>query len=341
MFDFIYVEEEVADHPRVVRICARFPDAQQIVVERYGEVFNRRAQDFRLQKQRPALILANKHGRRILEAPAGYGIGSSRNFYFSHMLNCLYDCRYCFLQGMYRSAHMVVFVNYEDFQDDLHAVIKSEIGSAPAPDTTPPHFFTGYDCDSLAMESVTGFASEFLSYFAAHPHALFEFRTKSVAIDRLLATDPIENVVIAYSLTPEAVGQRFEIGAPPLASRLSAMARLQEAGWVVGLRFDPLIYYEGFRDGFRELLESVFHQLDAGLLHSVCLGPFRLPRDFYKRMRRLYPEESLLAYGLEDSDGVYSYRSDLMLELSEFCSSELMTYIPDSIFFSTFAGTER
>ena len=25
------------------------------------------------------------------------------DWYFSHMLNCLYDCRYCFLQGMSRN----------------------------------------------------------------------------------------------------------------------------------------------------------------------------------------------------------------------------------------------
>ena len=31
--------------------------------------------------------------------PATYGIGGDENYYFSHMLNCLYDCRYCFLQG--------------------------------------------------------------------------------------------------------------------------------------------------------------------------------------------------------------------------------------------------
>ena len=31
------------------------------------------------------------------------------------MYNCLFDCRYCFLQGMYNSSNFVIFVNYEDF----------------------------------------------------------------------------------------------------------------------------------------------------------------------------------------------------------------------------------
>ncbi len=103
-----------------------------------------------MQKRRPSLILAKKHGRLVHPTPAGYGIGTARDFYFSHMLNCLYDCRYCFLQGMYRSASFVVFVNYEDF---FEAALETA-GEAPGEDVC---FFSGYDCDSLAFEGVTRF----------------------------------------------------------------------------------------------------------------------------------------------------------------------------------------
>ena len=92
--ELIYVENEVADHPRTQAILQRFKGATQVSIERYGEVFNVRSQNFRLQKKQPALILARRHGRRVLEAPAGYGVGHTRNYYFSHMLNCPYDCRY-------------------------------------------------------------------------------------------------------------------------------------------------------------------------------------------------------------------------------------------------------
>ena len=94
MFDFIYAEESILDHPRTRALLGRFPRAQLVSCARYGEVFNRTAQNFRLQKRRPALILAHKAGRRVLPAPDGYGIGSERNYYFSHLLNCPYDCRY-------------------------------------------------------------------------------------------------------------------------------------------------------------------------------------------------------------------------------------------------------
>ena len=103
MIHTIYIEDEVRDHPRTLKICERFPNAVKISCDRYTRVFNNNSQNFRLQKKNPALILARKHKKHVLPTPIGYGIGSERNYYFSHMLNCLYDCRYCFLQGMYLS----------------------------------------------------------------------------------------------------------------------------------------------------------------------------------------------------------------------------------------------
>jgi len=105
MIETVYIEQEIRSHPRVQQILDRVKPAQIIDIERYGEVFNPKSQNFRLQKQNPALILASKHSNFVLPAPPDYTIGSDTNYYFSHMLNCIYDCRYCFLQGMYSSAN--------------------------------------------------------------------------------------------------------------------------------------------------------------------------------------------------------------------------------------------
>ena len=110
----LYVEADCLNHPRAKAIIDRYGASAHVVIcEHYGEVFNRKAQNFKLQKKKPALILAKKRGKRVLPTPEGFGIGGSQNYYFSHMLNCIYDCRYCFLQGMYPSAHQVIFLKLE------------------------------------------------------------------------------------------------------------------------------------------------------------------------------------------------------------------------------------
>ena len=326
MFDFIYIEESVWEHPRTRAICRRFPKARQAPCERYGEIFNRRGQDFRLQKARPALILAEKHGRLVLDAPPIYAIGEEHNYYFSHMLNCIYDCRYCFLQGMYRSAHLVLFVNYESFQEAIAQSISRHPGETAC-------FFSGYDCDSLALEGVTGFVSDFLGFFSQHPEPRFELRTKSIRIQPLLESPPLGNCIVAYSLTPPAIASALETDAPPIAKRIAALRQLQEAGWPLGLRFDPLICHAGWEESYRALFAQVFGQLDAERLHSVSLGQFRLPRAHYKRIARLHPEEKLFAWGLEEKDGMVSYQEEMANEMHSFCSRELLQYIPEGLFF--------
>jgi spore photoproduct lyase len=296
VFSTIYVEQQVRQNSRVVDILARYPDVPVVTCRHYGEIFNRRAQNFRVQKQSPALILARKEGDCVLPAPGGYGFEAGNGYYFSHMLNCLYDCRYCFLQGMYRSAHYVLFVNYEDFTRQLEAKIAAQ--SAPAV------FYSGYDCDSLAFEPVSKFCAHFIPLFARYPQATLEIRTKSTQVRKLLDMTPLENCVIAMSLMPEAAGERWEHKVPNLGKRLEALARLQEAGWRVALRFEPIIPQTDSLSQYRELFNRVFGILKAAGLHSVSLGEFRMPQRFHRDIVKLYPEEKLFAMPTVVEDGL-------------------------------------
>ncbi len=321
MIDVIYVEREAWDYPRTREIVARFDGARVIDCERHGELFNRAAQNFRLQKQRPALMLAVKHGRKVLPVPSGYGLEDAPGYYFSHMLNCVYDCRYCFLQGMYRSANYVVFVNDQDFIDEIrrHAAMRD----------APVWFFSGYDCDSLALEPVTGFVDGLLPTFADLENARLELRTKSTQTRALHRRDPLDNVVVAFSFTTVPAGEALEHKVPDIARRIDAMAALQARGWRVGVRFDPVIYHEGFEDAFASLCERIFAKIDGAALHSACIGAFRLPRDFFKRMRRLYPRERLFASHLSDADGMVGYPRELERALLDGARRRVSEYVAE------------
>jgi spore photoproduct lyase len=326
MIETLYIEEAVRTHPRVLEITARFPKAQIVDCSRYGEVFNPKAQNFRLQKQQPALILAEKYRNFALATPNIYGIGANKNYYFSHMLNCLYDCRYCFLQGMLQSANYVLFVNYEDFQQEIAQLCQSN-------PTEPVHFFSGYDCDSLALEPITGFADHFLPFFDTLPNAWLELRTKSTQIRGLLSREPLPRCVVAFSLSPEAIARQVEHKAPSLQRRLEAMVKLQQHGWLLGLRFDPILYCSDYQQQYQELFTQVFALLDISRIHSVSLGIFRLPDKYFKNIQHLYPDEKLLAGPLVNTQGQTSYQKDLEQAMLAFCTKELLNYIPQDKFF--------
>ncbi|MBX2823443.1 MAG: DNA photolyase [Gammaproteobacteria bacterium] len=323
--DTIYLEQAVADHPRSLQILKRFPNARRIVIERYADFFNRKAQNFRAQKQNPALVLAAKHKNHVLEAPADYHIGGRHNYYFSHMMNCIYDCRYCFLQGMYSSANYVVFVNFEDFFTAIDQQQKQH--------TDPTWFFSGYDCDSLALEPVTGFIDNTLNFFSQQEQAHLEIRTKSTQIRSLLRREPVANCVVAYSFTPAAIADKLEHKTPSVEKRLQALVRLQEQGWNIGLRLDPLIRAENFHELYAELLNTLFDRLDCSRIHSVSLGPFRLPKPFFKKLIQLYPDEPMLADKFSTRDNMVSYSADEEQEMIGWCSEKILQRISDEQFF--------
>jgi spore photoproduct lyase len=307
MFSIIYIEKEIAEHPKVIGLCRRFSSLPLAIIDRYTEVFNRQRQNFRLQKRLPALILAKKHQNFVLKTPPNYGIGSQNNYYFSHLVNCPFDCRYCFLQGMFTSAHFVYFVNQEDFQARVIQL-----------DSENSTFFTGYDCDSLALESITGFAGEWLPFISTSK-ADFEFRTKSTIIRPFLEQKPLSNLIIAYTLNPDPIAKAHEHKAPSLEKRLQAMEMLQRRGWQLGLRFDPILPHPQATKIYQTFFKEVFHRIEK--IHSVTLGGFRVPPQLFKRMVALYPKEPLFA---STSQG------DLLAS----CKSEILKYLPQEKLFS-------
>jgi spore photoproduct lyase len=315
MYKNIYVEESVRDEPRTKTILKRYNNATIIYCSHYGELFNRRKQNFKTQKKDPTLIIAKKENRRILPIPAEYAIDAKNNFYFSHMLNCLYDCRYCFLQGMFRSASHVVFVNYSDFKKDLITHIEKSNETIC--------FYSGYDCDSLALDPVTNFSRNFVPLFEPYPHAYLELRTKSTQIRNLLNLSPLTNIICAFSLSPERVIANYEDKTPPLDARLSAIKRLRDQGWTVALRFDPLILIQNFYTVYSDFFEHVYKILGNRQIHSITLGSFRLPKAFHKTIKRLYPDEALLVNGLKRNDNQISYTPALEYKMIHWCKQKL------------------
>ncbi len=280
MIETIFFEEQISNHPTTERIRKALPRSTWVPIERYQELFNKRHQNFRLQKKNPALILAKKHENFVLPVPSGFGMDSHKNFYFSHMYNCLYDCKYCFLQGLYSSANFVLFVNYEDFFHSISEKIAEYKGKSLT-------FFSGYDCDSLAFDKLSGFADHALNFFETFPNVELELRTKQLA----------------------------------------------EAGWKIGLRFDPLIYTSNWKNLYSSLFEEILNGLNPSMLHSISYGPLRFPKKMYKKAASLHPEQKLFAFPMEETKGIVSYGKKIETEMHDFLKSELNKYTSENKIF--------
>ena len=288
MIETFYIEKELLENKHVKQLTNRFAKAHQIVCENYREVFNRKGQNFRLQKHKPSFILAKKYGELLHPIPPSFSIGAKHNYYFSHFLNCPYDCNYCYLQAMLPSAHYVFFVNFDQFQEAIQKKV-DEVGL----DTIT--FYSGYDGDSLAMEPITHFCEEFLPFFATlPPTAELEIRTKSVLTTPFMKTEPVPNVIIAYTLNPDPIARKFETNAPLVKARIDALCRVAERGWKIGLRFDPILDVVGSENLYTDFFTDLFRKIPHESIHSITLGTFRLPKAMQKTMAQLQRKDGLV-----------------------------------------------
>ena len=283
----IYIENAAKSHPNTYDIIKRIKYKNIVYCNSYSEVFNSNNQNFRIQKESPSLILAYKKKNFILKAPEKFTIGFKNNYYFSHLLNCPYDCKYCFLQGMFNSANYVLFVNYEDFYSNIKKIAENNKEYSC--------FFSGYDSDSLALENVTNFLKEFIKYFEGIKKGVLEIRSKSINIKVFEKIKPLANVIPAFSLNPEHVVKEFEDKTPSLSKRLKAIIKLQNLGWSIGLRFDPLIYLKQ-KVGYEEFFNNVFELIDKNKIHSVTLGKFRMPDRYLKKISKVRPYNNLIQF---------------------------------------------
>ena len=92
-----------------------------------------------------------------------------------------------------------------------------------------------------------------------------------------------------------------------------------------------MIYHDDYRREFQHLLERLFAVIDPAGLHSVSLGAFRLTRDHYRGIVRLYPDEPLFQQSLALDNGIVSYPREREREMLDWCEARLLEYIPAQI----------
>jgi len=326
MIDTVYFEEDVLEYPAVSQVKQALPKANWVPIERFQELFNIRNQNFRIQKKNPALILAKKYENFVLPVPSGFGMNSSKNFYFSHMYNCLYDCNYCFLQGLYSSANFVLFVNYEDFFEHISQTIEKNKNDTQM-------FFSGYDCDSLAFDKISGFSDNLIQFFEQHPNVEVELRTKSIVTSSLLRRNPIKNCIIAFSLSPHIIANKLDNKAPSIARRIDAIKKLADSGWQIGLRLDPLIYTKDWKNQYAELIFDIMSQVRVSSVHSVSYGLLRFPKKMYKKISTLHNDSGLFAFPMHENNEVISYGKEIENDMYSFIQRELHKYLPETKIF--------
>lgn len=313
-FSHIYVEKSIMDHPRTQIILSKFPSAKVIEISHYKDVFCRSKQSCALQHRAQKLILAAKRGTLLYEgAPVCQSFGNQYFYYTSCVMNCIFDCEYCYLKGMYPSANIVVFVNLEDIFAEVERILNCH----------PLYLCVSYDTDLPALEHITGYVREWCDFAGKHPDLRIELRTKCA--NRLFSqtAEPIPGIIYAFTLSPQAVIEAYEHHTASLTARLNCAAELMRAGCQVRLCFDPMIYVPEWKLSYEEMLEQVCCAIDLTKIVDVSVGTFRVSQDYLKNMRKQAPDSAVVWFPFQSEGGYCHYPDALMEEMEHFLTERL------------------
>lgn len=318
-FSHIYIEYDVIDDPVSLDVISKFPNSNVIYINNYKEVFSRPHHSYSLQKSSPSIILS-KRKRNFAYSGSKFSqnAGFKNFFYNTILLNCIYDCHYCYLQGLFPSAHLVCFTNLQDFFTNTTHLIRARSN------LKEPFFLSlSYDTDLLAFESIYPFCRKWIEFASRTNNLIVEIRTKSNNFQSLIDIASIPNVLFSWSLSPDIIAQKYEVGAPKPTSRLSSLQQAIQNGWKVRLCFDPIIAIPDWPAIYANYFHHLFQQLDPNSIYDVTLGSFRMSSQHLKQARKHRPDLSILQRNWNVQQGVASYSKTKRREISSFLLEKL------------------
>jgi spore photoproduct lyase len=196
------------------------------------------------------------------------------------------DCSYCILQGYLESPVVTLFANVDSAFQNIDRFLSEQ------PDRLF-RFGTGELGDSLALDELTGLSECTIGFFSGKRNAILELKTKTNRIIRLIALKP-KNTVVSWSLNPQSVIDREEFRSAPLLARLEAARKCQDAGYLLGFHFDPVLFYRGWEEEYKDVVRRIFQHVEGSRIAWISLGTLRFSPALKEIIQKRFPKSRII-----------------------------------------------
>lgn len=302
----IFVSASAQDDEFTRRTLKDFPNLAPEIVEDGDDLSDRHD----LPDAKQVLFLTHSKGDVVKDCP-----GTSKDYLccryrvINHTQNCPLNCTYCILQFYLNFPATVIFTNVEDILREAATKIQSR----------PKRLFrigTGELGDSLALGGSRYFAERAVEFFAGLPNAVFELKSKTTQIDSILPLDHGGKTILSWSVNPQEIVRKEESAADRLSDRLAAARKAQDAGFLVGFHFDPILSLPDGNRLYSELCDAIYTAVDPAGIAWISLGSLRFPPSMKDAMAERYPK-SAIPYGemVRGIDGKLRYVRPLRVSM--------------------------
>ncbi|AWB45117.1 spore photoproduct lyase [Paenibacillus sp. CAA11] len=244
---------------------------------------------------------------------------------------CMGHCHYCYLQTtLGAKPYIRVYVNTEDILGAAKNYINERI-----PEIT--RFEAACTSDPVGLEHITGSLEELITFMANEEYGRLRFVTKYHHVDPLLHVKHNGHTRIRFSINADYVIRQFEPGTSRFEERIEAAGKIARAGYPLGFIIAPIIWYEGWEDGYASLLERLAAALPREPLKDMTFE--MIQHRFTKTAKRVieqrYPKTKLdmdiakrkMKWG-RYGQYKYVYPDEQQTALREFITEQIFEHFP-------------
>ncbi|MDR1244231.1 MAG: hypothetical protein LBJ79_03515 [Endomicrobium sp.] len=142
---------------------------------------------------------------------------------------------------------------------------------------------SGEFTDSLIFDDITNFSKKIINYFKHKKNIYFEFKT------------------------------------PLIQERLFAAKKCALAGFSTAFHFDPVIYYDGWKQGYKETIDMIFDIVPNASIKWISIGTLRMPTTQKTVIENRFPQTDILnGELLLGKDFKLRYDSNLRIEIYKY-----------------------
>jgi len=288
----IYLEKQYKNNKIVKNILSYYKNARVLEIDNYKNIFDKNIR----WKIEDILILAWVNNA-IIKAPKNYWFDTEW-YFVKNSLNCIYNCKYCYLKWAFKNNIKVIFVNYNTIKKQIIDIVRDNKNKKIT-------FYTSDYSDNLAIDNLTNFTLEFIPFFWSLTNNInMEIRTKSINISNLLLLTITDNVEISFSVNPNIVIKKYEKKTPSLKLRIEAINKLLLKWWNIWLRFSPLLWVNNYKEIYLDFIKEIKKQIDINKINSFFVWWLLYTKKDYNKL--LLKESDLdLLYKLKYSNGFY------------------------------------
>ncbi len=315
----LYVTEECRDNDYTREIIARSGLPVTVIGDRDQPDIGGKYPD-NLTAGKHFLLLCRNRGKFFKPCPATREYTCCDYQVLNIGMGCPMDCVYCILQAYLNNPWISFFVNVEDMFAELDQAF------ADQPDTFL-RIGTGEFTDSLALDTLTRFSPLLVEYMRNKQHTVLELKSKSVVIENLQGLDHGGRTIVAWSLNSPVIMEREEIRTASLEERLAAAARVADWGYRLAFHFDPIIWHDGWQDGYRATIRRLFEVVPADRIAWISLGALRYLPALKAIAGSRFPQSTFFYEEFIDGlDGKSRYFRSQRVEMYKLIADELAKY---------------